>query len=152
LTDRLTLTTSTPLGGRLTVDLVAVAWLAESTLDHIWYAEQDDDWEGCCPRCCAPCAALKRLLDDGQLDELLTHAPAAVNSEWWAVDHLGRGGVDREWLEKAWQLTACHCDGEDGASGPLSASLAPVRASEVAEVTPDQHGSPQGDGDGPCRL
>lgn len=144
--DRLTLTATAPFGGGLTVDLVAVAWLAEAALDHIWYAGQADGWEGCCPLCCASCAALKRLLDDGQLDALLAHAPAAVCSAWWHVDHLGVGGVDREWLANAWRLTCCHAvDSVDGDApyGPLSAPLTAETAPGVAQHVPDPDGGSQ---------
>jgi hypothetical protein len=94
----------------LALDLTAVARLAEAALDHLWYAcdnPEPGDGDPCCPICCAPCAATKRLIDDGQLDLLLAHAPAATASAWWTVDHLGRGGVDREWLARMWRPGNC---------------------------------------------
>jgi hypothetical protein len=87
-----------PGGGRVAVSLQAAAWLAESALDQLWDARQDDGC--CCPDCCGPCAALEKLLEADQLDAL----------SWWVTDHLGRSGVDRDWLRSSWKPGIRHAE------------------------------------------
>lgn len=81
-----------------------IRWLAEYAMSQLFAAEQD---MGCCPRCCGACAALRQLLDAGQLDDLMRED--GPSSYWW--DHVG-GRVDRAWLDRAWRMTKCHDDEE----------------------------------------
>lgn len=92
-----------------TVTMLAetAAFLVAGHLADLYMADQD---EGCCPECCAPCAALKQLLDAGQLDDIARpyyEAGGGQGSDIW-VD----GQVDRELLKRAWRMTDCH--GKDG--------------------------------------
>lgn len=90
--------------GLVVVDRQTHSWLVEAALDQIWYGEQEEDSLGCCPTCCAPCAALKALLDAGTLDDAVRHR---TTSSWWDATN---GRVDRDWLSKAWRMTSCHED------------------------------------------
>jgi hypothetical protein len=78
------------------------AYLVAGHLDFLYV---DDQAEGCCPECCAPCRALKQLLDAGQLDNLARpyYEGEGRDSEVW-LD----GRVDREFLNRAWRMTNCH--------------------------------------------
>lgn len=84
----------------IAVDSEAVGWLTVHALNEIAQADID---EGCCPMCCAPCNAVARLLNDGQLDQIVR--PVADGYGWWdaANDH-----VDRDLLQRAWRMTECH--------------------------------------------
>jgi hypothetical protein len=63
---------------------------------------------GCCPVCCAPCKALKELLDAGQLDDLY--------GAWVGDDRSGsdiwdpeKRQIRRDWLLNAWNVDlGCH--------------------------------------------
>lgn len=80
--------------------------LAGAHLDVLWYADGDG---GCCPKCCNPCSALRRLLDAGQLDDIVRdYAPG---SDWW---NASAGRIDRAWLAVAWRMTDCHSGDRDG--------------------------------------
>lgn len=90
------------------MDAQVAAFLIAGALDDLWYADQE---EGCCPQCCAPCAALKQLLDAGRLDDLVRPYEEQFSSETWL-----NGEVDRNFLARAWRMTDCHdetctCDG-----------------------------------------
>lgn len=83
---------------------VAVGKLACFALDELW---QDDQFDGCCPRCCAACSGLHALLHLGILDQVVASAqPVAEGSPWW----LQTGMVDRDLLAGAWRMTICHAD------------------------------------------
>lgn len=82
------------------VDVEAAGWLAAHALNDVSRADGD---EGCCRRCCAPCWAIYRLLQDGQLDALVR--PVADGYDWWDE---AAGRVDRELLDRAWRMTDCH--------------------------------------------
>lgn len=67
------------------------------------------DEDGCCPVCCAPCAALADLDHAGLLDQFAGRAVAEIGAHTWWVD----GRVDRRWLSDAWaQRGGCVHDGE----------------------------------------
>ncbi|WP_431881695.1 hypothetical protein [Micromonospora chalcea] len=83
----------------VTVERDVIAMLIDAELTHLWLTERD---EGCCPECCAPCAALKRLLELGQLDDLIRSR--AGRNDWWDADN---DQVDRVWLAAAWRRTDC---------------------------------------------
>lgn len=84
----------------VTVDADIAAWLVAHALDSLWLADQE---HGCCPECCGPCAALLRLTNDGSVDDIAAPYQTGDASMWW-VD----GQVDREFLARAWRMTACH--------------------------------------------
>lgn len=88
-----------PAPDTVTVERDVIARLIEAELDQVWLA---DHLEGCCSRCCGPCSALQRLLDLGQLDDLVR--PRAAGSDWWDAEH---NQVDRAWLARAWRFTEC---------------------------------------------
>jgi hypothetical protein len=85
----------------ITVDSTLIGPLVAYAMNNI------DTEGGCCPRCCAPCWALGKLLVNGQLDTAVA-AYAANTSDggkwtWWDGDR-----VDRGWLTNAWRRTDCH--------------------------------------------
>jgi hypothetical protein len=82
------------------VNTEAVAWLVIHAINGLY---QDDQEEGCCPKCCGPCLALKLLLDDGQLDDAVRiHADGY---DWWD-ERVGM--VKRSLFDNGWRMTACH--------------------------------------------
>lgn len=81
------------------VNREVMALLLDAALDKLWYAEQE---EGCCPRCCAECVALRRLLESDQLDDLVRSR--AEGNDWWDA---ANNRVDRDWLARAWRFTDC---------------------------------------------
>lgn len=85
------------------VDRTVLEWLVLHALNTLWGSDQED---GCCDRCCAPCAAIRLLLDDGRLDDAIRDR--GPSHSWWDD---ATAGVDRGWLERAWRLTGCHDDG-----------------------------------------
>ena len=78
--------------------------LVAGHLDILFHGEQV---EGCCPWCCGPCWALSRLLRLDQLDGLVRDHVTGPSGQryWW---DYGNDRVDREWLSRAWRMTACH--------------------------------------------
>lgn len=78
------------------------ALMVQACMDHLGDADQA---EGCCPRCCASCAAIRGLLDAGILDG--AGRSAGLGSAWW--DPIFRQ-VDRSWLGSAWRRESCHDD------------------------------------------
>ncbi len=71
---------------------------------HINMLASADEDEGCCPVCCGPCAALKTLLDAGQLDDIV-RTYGSQGWDWWDAE---TGQVDRGLLARAWRMTQCH--------------------------------------------
>lgn len=74
------------------------AWLIVHALNILFL---DNSREGCCPECCGACAAIKQLLDAGQLDDAII--TEGERHSWWTD-----GRVDRDWLRRAWRMTSCH--------------------------------------------
>lgn len=82
--------------------------MTHHALNELWL-----DDEGCCLKCCAPCAALKILDDDGILDFIV--------KEWQEYDNglkvfredttpwFKDGQVDRTWLYAQWALSKTNC-------------------------------------------
>lgn len=92
-----------PSGGQqptVTLPTLIVSQLVDYALATLWQADQQ---EGCCPRCCNPCAALKALLDTGRLDDVAR--PLGRDSSFWFE---AGNCVDRVWLTAAWRMTSCH--------------------------------------------
>ncbi|MEU8334728.1 hypothetical protein [Micromonospora tulbaghiae] len=75
--------------------------MAAGHLNQLHAADQN---EGCCPVCCGPCAALKTLLDAGQLDDIARGYAAGG----WDVWDTERDQVNRAFLARAWRRTGCH--------------------------------------------
>jgi hypothetical protein len=91
------------------IDLADAGRLVGFALDAL---HADDQREGCCPECCAPCAALAHLAATGQLDRIAADYIARTgDSDWW--DGV-EGRVDRAWLARAWRMVDCHT--ADGAA------------------------------------
>jgi hypothetical protein len=88
---------------------LTAAFLVTGHVNNLWSQwANDKEAPGCCPECCAPCGALKDLLDRGQLDELygayMDHC--GTDSDTWDVD---KRQVGREWLLEAWSVDlGCH--------------------------------------------
>jgi hypothetical protein len=84
---------------------VAISQLACFALDELW---QDDQFDGCCPRCCAACTGLATLLTLGILDRVVEfhHTGFEQDSAWWLDSRM----VDRKFLASAWRMTTCHED------------------------------------------
>lgn len=93
-------------------DEEALAILALHALNELYQARE------CCPECCWPCDALKRLSDrpdgPGSLNAILTHAPLDSLPSGAQADSLGfrcpDGSINQEWLKGAWTRTSCHED------------------------------------------
>jgi hypothetical protein len=87
------------------MDLADAAGLAAFALGALHAEDQD---EGCCPKCCAPCAALNHLAATGQLDRIAGDYVARTGEcDWWDA---AAGRVDPVWLARAWRLTDCHAE------------------------------------------
>lgn len=85
---------------------LTAARLVAGHVDNLWSQwANDDEVPGCCPLCCGPCAALKDLLDRGQLDELYG---VYVDQGFGEMDtwDAERRQVGRDWLRKAWSADA----------------------------------------------
>lgn len=93
-------------------ECVLVGQLTHAALDRLWYAspgslpenptpEDIEDHSGCCPICCAPCGALKALLDNGTLEEWLLAWPGGhiEGCYYWDIKN---NRVDRDFLAQAW--------------------------------------------------
>lgn len=79
----------------------AFASLARFALDVLYQADQDG---GCCPLCCAPCAALRSLRFTGRLNDIVAQDPGSTQSVWWVEGQ----GVNDGFLRHAWRMTGCH--------------------------------------------
>lgn len=82
--------------------------LAHHALNELWV-----DTEGCCPKCCIPCAAVKALDDEGILDALIreweeyadgTKVFREDTTPWYV-----EGVVDRIWLYNQWTVGSVYC-------------------------------------------
>ncbi len=97
-----------------------IGQLVHFALDRLWYASPDslpddptegqrEDHLGCCPECCAPCAALRTAAAEGYLDAMVLFWPDTLpGTSWWDER---RQRVDREWLWRSWDQTdklGCH--------------------------------------------
>lgn len=82
-----------------------VADLVAGHLTHVWSATESDDPldpKGCCPVCCAPCHALKWLLDHDWLDTIYAeHISRTGPTFIWDGEKVQ---VDRKWLNAAWSV------------------------------------------------
>lgn len=100
--------------GTVTIAAEDAMWLAAGHLNNLaWQGHEEsdeDDMQGCCTRCCGPCGALKRMLDAGQLDDILR--PYTVDGwDWW---NAAEDRLDRDALAKAWDPENCpNHDDED---------------------------------------
>lgn len=95
----------------ITLPTLAAARLVAGHVDILWQQTQngDEDFRGCCPQCCAPCAALKELLATGQLDFLYGEYLASTGGFDTETYDAPMGQVGREWLLKAWSVDrVCH--------------------------------------------
>jgi hypothetical protein len=80
----------------------AVGQLVCFALDELW---QDDQFDGCCPHCCAACGGIRMMSHLGVLDQVVAAAEGvAYGSPWW----LESATVDRQFLARAWRMTTCH--------------------------------------------
>lgn len=89
-----------------------IGQLMRSALDQLWYTTRDaaprdatpeqlaEDYRGCCPICCAPCAALYEAGLMGYLDDWVKFWPDMLPSTSWWDER--RRQVNRTWLERAW--------------------------------------------------
>lgn len=88
-----------------------------NALAHLWSLSEDRELKrygsaGCCPHCCGVCAVVKRLLDDGELDDTVRAAECHqwAYCFWWVGD-----GVDRDWLFGSWDCqNHPRCDRDPG--------------------------------------
>src|ERR1700710_1764270 len=95
-----------PVSTTVTMDARTAAWLVCATLgEHVWDGDCDEDDEGCCPECCAPCGAIRQLRDAGQLDDILRGTDFASGWSYWD-DELDQ--VDRVMLDRVWRMEECH--------------------------------------------
>ncbi len=98
-----------------------VGVFVHTALDQLWYSSPDaapdgynkPDWDndylGCCTKCCAPCSSLFALHAAGQLDIWVRFWPDHLRgTSWWDTE---RNQVDRGWLDRAWageDRLGCH--------------------------------------------
>lgn len=84
---------------------LTAARLVASHVDILW-STWHNEREPCCQSCCAACAALKDLMDRGQLDRLysvyLESTGGMSTLGWDEKNHQ----VGREWLSQA-MLESC---------------------------------------------
>jgi len=93
-----------------TMPTLAAAFLVAGHVGDLWSQwAHDKETPGCCPTCCGPCAALKDLLDRGQLDDLYGVYVDHVGGghEPWDAD---KGQVGRDWLTQAWSVDLGCCE------------------------------------------
>jgi hypothetical protein len=84
------------------------AFLAAGCFQHLWDQVQDEQSQGCCPECCAPCSGLRALFELGQLDDLYAAYVEIVGGEHGIWD-AAAGRVRRDWLIPAWSVVlGCH--------------------------------------------
>jgi hypothetical protein len=97
-----------------TMPTLTAARLVAGHVDHLWNQwANDKEVPGCCTECCGPCAALKDLLDRGQLDELYGVYVDQGFGETATWDAEKRQ-VDRRWLLAAWSFPLGCCPGTAG--------------------------------------
>lgn len=82
----------------------AYAMLTHAALSQLWngsdFQPKEEDYEdvwGCCPVCCAPCAALRYLDAAGLLDAVCREWPEGMTSSMFKD-----GRVDRDWMYRQW--------------------------------------------------
>lgn len=92
--------------------LIAYGMLTQHALNEL-YASED----GCCPRCCAPCQALKHLDEEGVLDSVVllwdeyTDGTPTIPQDpekcppWWTKDK-----VNRQWMYSQWSIGELVCN------------------------------------------
>lgn len=92
-----------------TMPLSVAADLVAGHVDTLWnQVVNDEDMHGCCPRCCAPCHALRELLKLGQLDFLYGQYMQVSGGESSVWD-TGKQQIDRSWFAGAWRNDlGCH--------------------------------------------
>lgn len=80
----------------------AYSMLAHHALSALWsqsdFQPCDDDMWGCCPTCCAPCAALLYLDRQGVLDHVLAEWAEGSRDCGMFVE----GKLDRGWMYRQW--------------------------------------------------
>lgn len=88
-------------------DRDAVALLVGHAVGELWASTEDPELGGCCPQCCGPCSALKRMLEVGTLDWFYDiYVDLTGATFMWDAD---KQEVDREWLTRAWSVNrGCH--------------------------------------------
>lgn len=81
--------------------------LTHHALNELYTSE-----DGCCTKCCAPCAALKELDEQGILEEVVhlwefhdDGTPTLIDDgAWWK-----NGKVDRSWMYHQWSIGEVAC-------------------------------------------
>lgn len=66
--------------------------------------------EGCCPKCCGPCWSLKKLIDEGKLDQVVKSDDTGDYYDWQDAD---TGKVRVEKIVAQWELGKKHLGCED---------------------------------------
>lgn len=86
-------------------------------LTHHALNELFTDSAGCCPKCCAPCKALKFLDEDGVLELVVLEweqysdgtkvfgSSVHHDPSWWS-----NGKIDRSWMYNQWTMGEAACE------------------------------------------
>ena len=88
--------------------LEAYAMLTHHALNCLWMQSKfQPDREGCCPKHCAPCAALQYLDNEGILDAVVTNWETYEDGT--KVDYndgnvFVESKVNRKWLYEQWRV------------------------------------------------
>lgn len=95
-----------------TAEWVHLGVFTHSALSKLWgmspWSAPDDydvidavDYQGCCPRCCAPCHSLRALAQTGTLDKWVKawNPDRVQDMAWWDAE---KDQVSRKFLLDSW--------------------------------------------------
>jgi hypothetical protein len=94
-----------------TMPTLTAARLVAGHVDLLW-GQWVNESEGCCAHCCAPCAALKDLMDCGLLDDLYRAYMNSASAGLIAVWDYDKDEINRRWLLDAWRSGSADCNHE----------------------------------------
>ena len=87
----------------ITMDRMTAAMFVANALSVHFAGYEDDD--GCCPECCAPCKAVRDLVNSDQLDDILRGTQFGAGWDYWDDEN---DQVNRALLGRTWRMEECH--------------------------------------------